>query len=150
MKCPHCKKSNGTLRNDTNRAFLLDFSGRLRFKEEFKSLNTLKTSKRQKNKKINNSNMDESEDEDIDEKNKKDIKFKMNISTDTLLDPLILSEKNLAQQLEQVEMGICEKLVWRAAEVRHHFRLLWKAEAHVLKLLFPFFEEVMILKSLNI
>lgn len=131
------------MRNDTNRAFLLDFSGRLRFKEEFKN------SKTQKNKKINNSNFYELEDDNIDEKNKKDIKLNMNISTDTLLDPLILSEKNLAQQLEQVEMGICEKLVWRAAEVRQHFRLLWKAEAHVLKLLFPFFEEVMILKSLN-
>lgn len=117
----------------------MDFSGRTKTPTVKKSYSKL----------INNNNksLDELEDEDIEEK--KDVKFNMNIASDTLLDPLVLSEQNLLQQLKQVEMGCCEKLVWRAAEVKHHFRLLWRAEAHALKLLFPFFDEV-ILKDILI
>lgn len=84
--------------------------------------------------------MEENEDEELEEK--KEIKFYMNVSEQALLDPLILSEQHLSQQLKQVQMGVCEKLVWRAAETKQHFRLLWKMEAHILKQLFPFFVEV--------
>lgn len=28
LKCPHCKRRNGKLQNDNNRAIILDFSGR--------------------------------------------------------------------------------------------------------------------------
>lgn len=59
-----------------------------------------------------------------------------------LLDPLALSEKYLKNQLDHVIGGKCDKLIWRAAEVREHFRLLWKRECAFLRHFFPIFDNV--------
>lgn len=59
-----------------------------------------------------------------------------------LLDPLALSNQLLAEQLEQIVLGKCNKLVWRAAEVREHFRLVWQRESILMKQIFPIFDQV--------
>jgi hypothetical protein len=48
----------------------------------------------------------------------------------------------LAEQLEQIVLGKCDKLAWRAAEVREHFRLLWEHEGILMRQIFPLFDEV--------
>jgi hypothetical protein len=58
-----------------------------------------------------------------------------------LLDPLTVSNQLLAEQLQQIEMGKGTKLVWRAAEVRTHFRLVWQRESILLKQIFPMFDQ---------
>lgn len=47
-----------------------------------------------------------------------------NISQDGLLDPFC-SAQQLASQLNLISSGKCVKLIWRAAEVREHLRILW-------------------------
>lgn len=46
----------------------------------------------------------------------------------------------LKEQLEWVTQGRCERLAWRGAEVREHFRLLWKQDGTFLKKIFPLFD----------
>jgi hypothetical protein len=65
------------------------------------------------------------------------------VTNNAVLDPLILSEENLSRQLSKVVDGTCAKLVWRAAEVREHMRMVWRNEGRILRELFPsLFQEV--------
>lgn len=50
------------------------------------------------------------------------------------------AELTLHKQLAAVENGTCEKLAWRAVEVREHFRMVWKNDAAFFKKLFPLFD----------
>lgn len=52
------------------------------------------------------------------------------------------TKNSLEVQLHQVNVGVCDKLVWRGAEVREHFRVLWEHDGDLLKKLFPMLEEV--------
>lgn len=66
----------------------------------------------------------------------------MAVSGEAVLDPLEVSRATLARQLTLVRDGRCEKLSWRAAECREHFRILWSKEAHILAKVFPLFGDV--------
>jgi hypothetical protein len=46
----------------------------------------------------------------------------------------------LTAQLKSVSDGRCDRLVWRAGEVREHFRLLWQTDGDLLARLFPMFQ----------
>ncbi|VDM83759.1 unnamed protein product [Strongylus vulgaris] len=48
-----------------------------------------------------------------------------------------MAEGALELQMRAVQSGACEKLAWRAAEIREHFRLLYKNEGKLLLKLFP-------------
>ncbi|KAJ1364998.1 hypothetical protein KIN20_025202, partial [Parelaphostrongylus tenuis] len=48
-----------------------------------------------------------------------------------------MAEGALDMQMKAVQNGACEKLAWRAAEIREHFRLLYKTEGRLLLKLFP-------------
>ncbi|PAV88876.1 hypothetical protein WR25_01740 isoform C [Diploscapter pachys] len=48
-----------------------------------------------------------------------------------------VSEGTLQQQLESVRSGRCDKLAWRGAEVREHFRMLFKNDGKFLLKIFP-------------
>lgn len=52
-----------------------------------------------------------------------------------------VSEGTLGQQLAQVQNGKCKKLAWRGAEIREHFRLLFKNDGGILLKLFPMFTD---------
>jgi len=52
-----------------------------------------------------------------------------------------LCDQLLDAQLQQIIIGKCDKLAWRASEVREHFRLVWQREGFLLKHLFPLFNE---------
>lgn len=136
MKCPHCKRSNGILRNDAGRAFILDFSS---------SQNTFRTKSIVKKRAIGDDILeieDDAADENIDFTNEKKKNFAKLTDSNSVLDPLALSEKFLTLQLNYVVTGKCQKLIWRAAEVREHFRLLWQKEGAMMRYFFPLFESV--------
>uniref|UniRef100_A0A914HIV1 DNA-directed RNA polymerase subunit n=1 Tax=Globodera rostochiensis TaxID=31243 RepID=A0A914HIV1_GLORO len=153
---------NGELRNDSGRTFLLDFTKQTttdRMKKEvakkrlgeatvnriFEEAKALDEPKR--------IGLVSSEDDrpdlgfmsmDIDEFELKEAKYGKTstlFTNNTLIDPLDISDKLLTEQLRQVINGQCDKLAWRAAEVREHFRLVWQRESILIRRLFPFFDE---------
>jgi len=87
----------------------------------------------------------EEDDEEAGERRKKEAKKRREarMSANAVLDPLMLSDENLRKQLSHVVDGTCDKLVWRAAEVREHMRMVWRKEGRLLRVLFPsLFQEV--------
>lgn len=50
------------------------------------------------------------------------------------------SEQILQEQLQWVLKGNCDKLAWRGAEVREHFRILWQNDGPLLRKVFPVFD----------
>lgn len=55
------------------------------------------------------------------------------------------SEQILKEQLQWVLKGNCDKLAWRGAEVREHFRILWQNDGPLLRKIFPVFDFEVIL-----
>uniref|UniRef100_A0A1I8BH69 DNA-directed RNA polymerase subunit n=1 Tax=Meloidogyne hapla TaxID=6305 RepID=A0A1I8BH69_MELHA len=132
-RCPICKRPNGILRNDFKKAFLLDFT---------------------KQKSAGHAQLPQVSIEDLrpdlgigggiefdaDFDKKFDLttpKFK---STDISFTSS-LCDQLLDTQLQQIIIGKCDKLAWRASEVREHFRMVWQREGFLLKHLFPLFNE---------
>uniref|UniRef100_A0A7E4WCR3 DNA-directed RNA polymerase subunit n=1 Tax=Panagrellus redivivus TaxID=6233 RepID=A0A7E4WCR3_PANRE len=128
VKCPICKKRNGVIRNDSGRSVIIDFS-------------TVAAAKKKQNEKKAVEKMEDGTieegldilengaDEDIDYDGAFDKEGKT-----------VDSKLALMQQLEAVHSGACDKLIWRGAEVREHFREVWKNEGHFLKTIFPIFD----------
>lgn len=126
------------MRNDSGRAFILDFSSS---QSSFSKIK--KTSKLSKY--VGDQILDALEENDFsikDIKKKKDKNLTDLIDSNSVLDPLSLSKKFLMQQLNYVVSGKCDKLIWRAVEVREHFRLLWQNENSIMRFFFPLFETV--------
>ncbi|EGT37120.1 hypothetical protein CAEBREN_30567 [Caenorhabditis brenneri] len=116
QKCPLCKNRNGVLRNDGSRSILLDFAG-----------------SRKKSKKpliIGEGGYNEESSTDEDEKKEeKGVEVSANV--------VDCDEGNLEMQMKSVRTGDCDKLAWRGAEVREHFRILFKNDGKLLLKLFP-------------
>lgn len=55
------------------------------------------------------------------------------------------SEQVLREQLQWVLKGNCDKLAWRGAEVREHFRIVWQNDGPLLRKMFPVFDSKVIL-----
>lgn len=162
-RCPRCKRANGEIRNDSGRALLLDFSKQNILSKKAKSIGVSKILSAHRTDEIFNMNEMVSKfkphndlnrpdldfggiEEEVDELKKFDVKSSQIKSTNViepnvLIDPLAFSNQLLAEQLEQIITGKCDKLAWRAAEVREHLRLVWQREGILLKQLFPFFDE---------
>jgi len=119
--CPMCKGRNGTLRNDDGRSILVDFGTSGLGKA--KMPRTLAA-------KLDDGPIEEYMEEVAD----------IN-GLDNGNGVSIANVKNaLIQQLEDVATLKCDKLTWRGAEVREHFRLLWRNESAILRKLFPLFD----------
>lgn len=129
------------MRNDSNRAFILDFTSNQNLLRKIKK--PLKQSGYVCDRILEIE--DDAADENLDDEKLMKIEKKKNMSvtdSNSVLDPLALSEKFLTQQLNYVVSGKCKKLIWRAAEVREHFRLLWQKESSIMRYFFPLFENV--------
>lgn len=50
------------------------------------------------------------------------------------------AEQIMQEQMLSVTNGSCDKLAWRGAEMREHFRLVWKNDGNLLKKIFPMFD----------
>ncbi|CAI2330079.1 unnamed protein product [Caenorhabditis sp. 36 PRJEB53466] len=116
QKCPMCKARNGVLRNDGARSILIDFSGGSRGKSK-------------KSTKIITGEDGYQEESSTDEDEKKETEKGAEVGD--------LTEGSLEQQMKSVRMGDCNKLAWRGAEVREHFRVLFKNDGKLLLKLFP-------------
>ncbi|KAF7635359.1 DNA-directed RNA polymerase subunit [Meloidogyne graminicola] len=153
-RCPLCKRPNGTLRNDFKRTFLLDFTKQSITGKSRLSLpvpeNKSTPSKGQKTPQISIDDLRPDlglggvGDVEID----LDFDKKFGLTTTPDLKPSNASsftsqlcDQLLETQLQQVIIGKCDKLAWRASEVREHFRAVWKKEGFLLKHLFPLFNE---------
>ncbi|KAK6016335.1 RNA polymerase Rpb1, domain 2, partial [Ostertagia ostertagi] len=121
-RCPLCKGFNGQVRNDGARCVLIDFTvhGKKR-----KKLDIYKSG-------FEGEDIEEEVDSSGDEKDNK-----TTMLNDTAYGTAEVSEGALELQMRSVQSGACEKLAWRAAEVREHFRLLFKTEGKLLLKLFP-------------
>uniref|UniRef100_A0A914RGJ8 DNA-directed RNA polymerase n=1 Tax=Parascaris equorum TaxID=6256 RepID=A0A914RGJ8_PAREQ len=128
-RCKLCHGGNGVLRNDGGRCILIDFSGvaatrAAKMSAKFNAVNDFMEQEVE----VDPNDMNEKED---------DKKLLNDNSLGTLNDT---AELTLHKQLAAVENGTCEKLAWRAVEVREHFRMVWKNDAALLKKLFPLFD----------
>ncbi|KAH7726241.1 DNA-directed RNA polymerase I subunit A1 [Aphelenchoides avenae] len=146
LKCPHCKRRNGKLQNDNNRAIILDFSGRSEKKKKKEAEKRKKEQETREAQEHARQLIEEGDQPDFeqttnaDTEEKKDDK-KLELKEQALLDPMTTTKNSLEVQLHQVNVGVCDKLVWRGAEVREHFRVLWEHDGDLLKKLFPMLEE---------
>ncbi|GMT13457.1 hypothetical protein PFISCL1PPCAC_4753, partial [Pristionchus fissidentatus] len=132
-KCPLCKGHNGVLRNDGARCLLLDFTTSRAATSKMSKFASLNLS--------DNEEEDEKEEEmDVDEGGQ--------TSEDKSDKEALLEEEkrlfgasshSIDDQLRNVKNGSCLKLAWRGAEIREHFRLLWKNDGHLLEKIFPMF-----------
>uniref|UniRef100_A0A8R1HYD6 DNA-directed RNA polymerase subunit n=1 Tax=Caenorhabditis japonica TaxID=281687 RepID=A0A8R1HYD6_CAEJA len=116
QKCPLCKNRNGVLRNDGARSILLDFTG-----SRGKSKKLIITGE-------NGFNEESSSDEDEKKPEEKNVDVGSGVDT---------TEGSLEMQMKNVKSGECDKLAWRGAEVREHFRMLFKNDGKLLLKLFP-------------
>uniref|UniRef100_A0A914VLZ9 DNA-directed RNA polymerase subunit n=1 Tax=Plectus sambesii TaxID=2011161 RepID=A0A914VLZ9_9BILA len=136
-KCPLCKRRNATFRNDGGRCILLDFSvtsGYSKAKSE-----VTRPRGRQPKKQPAWEAGDDLMHEDIEDTLTKE--YSRSDAAVTYADPVEYSgSTSLDAQMASVTNGTCEKLAWRGAEVREHFRLLWQQDGHLLERLFPLFE----------
>ncbi|CAB3411186.1 unnamed protein product [Caenorhabditis bovis] len=127
-KCPLCKNRNGDVRNDGYRCILLDFT----------------TSLKKSKKLIISDEYGVEEEESSDDEEKKNVNDTKNVSTTADVE---IGEGSLEMQMKNVRSGHCDKLAWRAAEVREHFRILYKNEGQLLLKLFPMLIDEMASKS---
>ncbi|CAI4231731.1 unnamed protein product [Auanema sp. JU1783] len=115
-KCPLCKGKNGKLTNDQARCIILNFSST----SKGKKVNTYR----------DEFEVEESENESDKENDLGDLE-KLGYGG------VEVTEGTLEEQLIAVQKGSCDKLAWRAAEVREHFRLLFKNDGEFLLKVFP-------------
>ncbi|KAK5964405.1 DNA-directed RNA polymerase subunit [Trichostrongylus colubriformis] len=121
-RCPLCKGFNGQIRNDGARCVLIDFTvhGKKRKKTDvYKSG-------------FEGDDLEEDVDFADDEKENKSTML-----NDVGYGGVEVTEGALELQMRSVQSGACEKLAWRGAEVREHFRILFKSEGKLLLKLFP-------------
>ncbi|RCN44702.1 RNA polymerase Rpb1, domain 2 [Ancylostoma caninum] len=121
-RCPLCKGFNGQIRNDGARCVLIDFTvhGKKR-----KKLDIYKSG-------LEGEDLEEDVHSSDDEKDKKTVML-----SDMAYGNVDMAEGALELQMRAVQSGACEKLAWRAAEIREHFRMLYKNEGKLLLKLFP-------------
>lgn len=124
--CPHCKNRLGTVRNDEGRSILLDIGGKA---------NAASLVKKQMAKRSTQA---------TEEEDKKDIQKPSTLNPDFFNNSTIEAKADdfLDKQLQQILSGKCNKLAWRAREVREHFRRLWKNEQHIIRYVYPIFDTV--------
>ncbi|VBB33220.1 unnamed protein product, partial [Acanthocheilonema viteae] len=131
-RCRLCNRSNGIIRNDAGRCILIDFSGtnsmkKLKQMTRFAPLENIGN--------IEDQEIDADEDMKTEENEKKfDDK---EIAYGSLANS---SEQILGEQMQWVLSGKCDKLAWRGAEVREHFRMLWQNDGPLLRKIFPLFD----------
>ncbi|CAI5442080.1 unnamed protein product [Caenorhabditis angaria] len=116
-KCPFCKNRNGTLRNDGARCILIDFSG---------------AAKKSKKQTVFTGEMGVDEVDSEDEDDEDDLDKKKNATVNSEF-----TTGSLEMQMSNVRRGDCDKLAWRGAEVREHFRMVFKNDGKLLMKLFP-------------
>lgn len=138
VNCPHCKHRLGSVRNDSGRAILLDIGQ--------------KSTSRRVSQQISRRSIA------TDEK-KIDVKTPSTLNRQFLIDQIgVKTDDFLDKQLQQVIGGQCNKLAWRAREVsfykniinefnntfqvREHFRRLWKNEQHIIRIVYPVFNQL--------
>ncbi|KJH43098.1 RNA polymerase Rpb1, domain 2 [Dictyocaulus viviparus] len=139
-RCPLCKGFNGQIRNDGYQCVLVDFTvhGSRRKKSEVSKYRPVK----------------EESEEDVNYDSEEGRMFNISVEKkftftsitysdkkDVLLEDIgygnVDAEGALDLQMKAIQSGACEKLAWRAAEIREHFRLLYKTEGKLLLKLFP-------------
>lgn len=121
QKCPLCKNRNGVLRNDGARSILIDFTSGARGGGKSKKAIIIIGD--------NGYNEESSTDEDEEKKG--------GGGAEVTGDVVDLDEGSLEMQMKNVRTGECDKLAWRGAEVREHFRMLFKNDGKLLLKLFP-------------
>ncbi|EFO26842.2 hypothetical protein LOAG_01639 [Loa loa] len=131
-RCKLCNRSNGIIRNDGGRCILIDFGGTSSIKRHkqtsrFASIENIGN--------IDGQEVDADQDMKTEEDEKK---FSSNGTAYGLL--ANSSEQILREQMQWVLKGNCNKLAWRGAEVREHFRILWQNDGPLLRKLFPVFD----------
>uniref|UniRef100_A0A158Q757 DNA-directed RNA polymerase subunit n=1 Tax=Elaeophora elaphi TaxID=1147741 RepID=A0A158Q757_9BILA len=142
-RCRLCSRSNGIIRNDGGRCILIDFGGTNSMKKHkqaarfapLKNIGNIEDQEVDAGKLTNHSYKFSDEDmkAEGDEKNFND--------KGTAYGSLVnSSEQILGEQLQWVLKGNCDKLAWRGAEVREHFRILWQNDGSLLRKMFPVFD----------
>ncbi|KAM3719071.1 DNA-directed RNA polymerase I subunit [Dirofilaria immitis] len=130
--CRLCNRSNGIIRNDGGRCILIDFGG-TNLMKKFKQASRPAPLENIGN--IESQEVDADEDMKVEEDEKKF--SNREIAYGSLA---ISSEQILREQMQSVINGNCDKLAWRGAEVREHFRMLWQNDGPLLRKMFPVFD----------
>uniref|UniRef100_A0A1I8EX00 DNA-directed RNA polymerase subunit n=1 Tax=Wuchereria bancrofti TaxID=6293 RepID=A0A1I8EX00_WUCBA len=129
-RCRLCNRSNGIIRNDGSRCILIDFGGANSMKR-FKR--TLRFAPLENTGNIEDQEIDADQDMKAEDKKFSDERIAYGSLGST-------SEQILRDQMQCVLRGNCDKLAWRGAEVREHFRILWQNDGPLLKKVFPVFD----------
>ncbi|KAI6228249.1 DNA-directed RNA polymerase subunit [Aphelenchoides besseyi] len=128
--CPHCRNRLGTVRNDQGRVILLDIGN-------VKSTTKSVTSKLHQQADAPDDNFD------FEDTKKPEIKLQSTLNKGIAMETMTLMSKDfLEKQIQQVKSGMCNKLAWRAREVREHFRRLWQREHHIIRCVYPMFNAI--------
>ncbi|VDO74577.1 unnamed protein product, partial [Onchocerca flexuosa] len=131
-RCRLCNRSNGIIRNDGGRCILIDFGGTNLLKK-FKQTSRFAP--------LENIGNIEGQEVDADEDMKTEEDEKKFNDKKTAYGSLAnSSEQILREQMQSVINGNCDKLAWRGAEVREHFRMLWQNDGTLLRKMFPVFD----------
>ncbi|VDN39320.1 unnamed protein product, partial [Gongylonema pulchrum] len=134
QRCTLCSRSNGVLRNDGDRCILIDFSGA----SNIKRAKILKKGQPVRATPLDNIENIEAQEVDSDEDGKKEEDEKIMIGKGTAYGSFTNSaQQTLKEQMALVTNGNCDKLAWRGAELREHFRMVWKNDGNLLKKMFP-------------
>ncbi|CAG9539394.1 unnamed protein product [Cercopithifilaria johnstoni] len=132
QRCRLCNRSNGIIRNDGGRCILIDFGRTNSIKRLQKTARSAP---------LENIGNIESQEVDADEDMKIEGDEKKFDDKDTAYGSLSnSSEQILGEQMQWVLKGNCDKLAWRGAEVREHFRILWQNDGPLLRKIFPLFD----------
>ncbi|EJW76208.1 hypothetical protein WUBG_12883, partial [Wuchereria bancrofti] len=115
-RCRLCNRSNGIIRNDGSRCILIDFGGANSMKR-FKR--TLRFAPLENTGNIEDQEIDADQDMKAEDKKFSDERIAYGSLGST-------SEQILRDQMQCVLRGNCDKLAWRGAEVREHFRYFGK------------------------
>ncbi|CAJ0587266.1 unnamed protein product, partial [Mesorhabditis spiculigera] len=123
-KCPRCKGNNGTIFNDENRCLIFDFGG----------------NKYQEDDDDKTAAAEDQEGEDNEKENPEIKRIREgNVISGNVS---VTGAEALALQLKSITNGTCRKLAWRGAEVREHFRLVWKNCSRLLRKCFPMLDGI--------
>ncbi|VIO94432.1 Uncharacterized protein BM_BM6654 [Brugia malayi] len=129
-RCRLCNRSNGIIRNDGGRCILIDFGGTNSMK---RLKRTVRSAPLENIGNIEDQEIDAGQDMKAEDKKFSDERIAYGSLAST-------SEQILRDQMQWVLRGNCDKLAWRGAEVREHFRILWQNDGPLLKKVFPVFD----------
>ncbi|CAJ0960345.1 unnamed protein product, partial [Mesorhabditis belari] len=124
-KCPRCTRINGSIFNDDMRCIIIDFTNTKKDKSSMR-----------KGKPTPDEDASDEEEEALIEE-KKDVKDGGVLAGNAAN----TGAEALQRQLQSILEGKCQKLAWRGAEMREHFRLVWAKDGHLLRKCFPMFED---------